>query len=111
MKGGSAGGGFSTVEDLLRFGNALLDHRLLSPASTELMLAGKVRMGEHVQYGYGFMNRMVGNQRAVGHGGGAPGICSLMNIYLDLGYTTIVLTNGDEDCMAADEIIKAALLP
>jgi len=47
----------------------------------------------------------------VGHGGGDPGICSLMNIYLDLGYTTIVLTNGDEDCMAADEIIKAALLP
>ena len=111
MRGGSAGGGFSTVEDLLRFGNALLDHQLLSPASTELMLAGKVRMGENVQYGYGFMNRMVENQRAVGHGGGAPGICSLMNIYLDLGYTTIVLTNSDEDCMAADEIIKAALLP
>lgn len=111
MRGGSAGGGFSTVEDLLRFGNALLDCRLLSPASTELMLAGKVRMGENAQYGYGFMNRMVGNQRAVGHGGGAPGICSLMNIYLDLEYTTIVLTNSDEDCLAADEIIKAALLP
>lgn len=111
MRGGSAGGGFSTVEDLLRFRNALLDHRLLSPASTELLLAGKVRMGEHAQYGYGFMDRMVENQRAVGHGGGAPGICSLMNIYLDLGYSTIVLTNSDEDCMAADEIIKAALLP
>ena len=54
---------------------------------------------------------MVENQRAVGHGGGAPGICSLLSIYLDLGYTTIVLTNSDEDCMAADEIIKAALLP
>lgn len=111
MRGGSAGGGFSTVEDLLRFGNALLGHRLLSPASTELLLAGKVRMGEHAQYGYGFIDRMVGNQRAVGHGGGAPGVCSLMNIYLDLGYTTVVLTNSDEDCAAADEIIRAALLP
>lgn len=111
MRGGSAGGGFSTVEDLLCFGNALLDYRLLSPASTELMLAGKVRMGENAQYGYGFMNRMVEKQRSVGHGGGAPGICSLMNIYIDLGYTTIVLTNSDEDCLAADEIIKAALLP
>jgi len=28
-----------------------------------------------------------------------------------LGYTTIVLTNGDEDCLAADKVIKAALLP
>ena len=43
----------------------------------------------------------------VGHGGGDPGICSLMNIYLDLGYTTNVLTNSDDDCMAADDIIKA----
>jgi CubicO group peptidase (beta-lactamase class C family) len=111
MRGGSAGGGFSTVEDLLRFGNALLDHRLLSPASTELVLAGKVRMGERGQYAYGFMDRMVENQRVVGHGGGAPGICSLLSIYLDLGYTTIVLTNSDQDCLAADEIIKAALLP
>jgi len=39
------------------------------------------------------------------------GDLQLMNIYLDLGYTTIVLTNGDEDCMAAEEIIRAALLP
>ena len=55
---------------------------------------------------------MVENQPApVGHGGGAPGICSLFNIYLNLGYTEIVLTNSDEDCMAADEIIKAACCP
>jgi CubicO group peptidase (beta-lactamase class C family) len=111
MRGGSAGGGFSTVDDLLRFRNALLDGRLLSPASTDLLLAGKVRMGEHAQYAYGFIDREVEGQRIVGHGGGAPGICSLLNIYVDLGYTAIVLTNGDEDCLAADEIIKAALLP
>lgn len=46
MRGGSAGGGFSTVEDLLKFGNALLDHQFLSPASTELLLEGKIRLGE-----------------------------------------------------------------
>jgi hypothetical protein len=91
--------------------NVLAVSAALMPDGGLLALAAKVRMGEHAQYGYGIMNRMVGDQRAVGHGGGAPGICSLMNIYLDLGYTTIMLTNGDEDCMAADEIIKAALLP
>jgi Tol biopolymer transport system component len=110
-KGGSAGGGFSTVEDLLRFANALLDHQLLPPASTELLLAGKVRMGERVQYGYGFIDRLVENQRAVGHTGGAPGVCSMFSMYLDLGYTTIVLSNSDQDCVAADKILRSAVLP
>jgi len=57
------------------------------------------------------MNRGGQGQRIVGHGGGAPGVCSMLNIFLDLGYTTVVLTNGDEDCLAAYEIVKAALLP
>ena len=34
------------MEDLLRFSNALLAHKLLSPASTDLALAPKVRLGE-----------------------------------------------------------------
>jgi hypothetical protein len=41
IKGTLEGGGYSTVEDLLNFGNALLGHRLLCPESTELLLAGK----------------------------------------------------------------------
>jgi CubicO group peptidase (beta-lactamase class C family) len=111
MRGGPAGGGYSTVDDLLRFSNALLEHKLLSAASTDLALAPKVRLGEIAQYGYGFMDRGNAQQRIVGHGGGAPGICSMLNIFLDKGHTTIVLTNSDEDCLAAYDIIKAALLP
>ncbi len=49
MRGGSAGGGFSTVEDLLKFENALLDHQLLSLASTELLLEGKIELNESIQ--------------------------------------------------------------
>ena len=111
MRGGPAGGGYSTVDDLLRFSNALLEHKLLSAASTDLALAPKVRLGEIAQYGYGFMDRGNAQQRIVGHGGAAPGICSMLNIFLDKGYTTVVLTNSDEDCLAAHEIIKAAVLP
>ncbi len=109
MRGGPSGGGFSTAEDLLAFRNALLDHRLLSPESTELLLEGKVRLNEQAQYAYGFFDRMPGNQRVVGHGGGAPGICDFMDIYLDLGYTAIVLSNSDSDCYALLEAITATL--
>jgi hypothetical protein len=31
----------------------------------------------------------------VGHGGGFPGICNSMGMYLDTGYTLIMLTNAD----------------
>ncbi|HNS51577.1 MAG TPA: serine hydrolase domain-containing protein [Anaerolineae bacterium] len=111
MRGGPAGGGYSTVGDLLRFSNALLAHELLSPESTELALAPKVRLGEKAQYAYGFMNRGSETQRIVGHGGGAPGVCSMLNVFLDQRYTTVILTNGDEDCLAAYEMVKEALLP
>ena len=111
MRGGPSGGGFSTVEDLLRFRNSLLDHRLLSPESTELLLAGKVRLGEGTQYAYGFIDRIVGGQRVVGHSGGAPGVCDFMDIYLDSGYTLIILSNSDSDCLLALEAIEEALAP
>jgi formylglycine-generating enzyme required for sulfatase activity len=110
MRGGSAGGGFSTAEDLLRFGNALLDHQLLSPASTELLLEGKIELGGGVQYAYGFFDRLLEHKRVVGHGGGFPGICSSMGMYLDTGYTLIVLSNSDRDCMPVLEFAQERLL-
>jgi CubicO group peptidase (beta-lactamase class C family) len=111
MKGGPSGGGFSTVEDLLAFGTALLDHRLLSPESTELLLAGKVRFNQRAQYAYGFLDKMVEGERVVGHGGGAPGVCSYLDIYLERGYTVVVLSNSDLDCLAAAEVIRGGLVP
>jgi D-alanyl-D-alanine carboxypeptidase len=105
-RGFPAGGGYSTVEDLLRFGNALLSHQLLSPESTELLLTGKTELREGLQYAYGFFDRIVGDQRVVGHTGGFPGICDFMDIYLDLGYTVIVLSNTDEGCVPVLEFLR-----
>jgi CubicO group peptidase (beta-lactamase class C family) len=39
-RGSAAGGGYSTAEDLLRFSNAVLADRLLSPAYTDWYLSG-----------------------------------------------------------------------
>ena len=97
VKGGPAGGGYSTVEDLFRFGQAFSKHRLLSPESTALVLTGRVERPDRpgITYAYGWQNVTVNGHRIVGHSGGAPGINALFDLYLDLGYTVVVLANYD----------------
>ena len=48
-RGTAAGGGYSTVGDVARFADALTGHKLLSPAFTELLLAGKIDLGSRGQ--------------------------------------------------------------
>src|SRR3954471_4591014 len=55
-RGTSAGGGYSTVEDLTRLATALLDHKLLNRDSTELLITGKVDAGPSIRYAYGFID-------------------------------------------------------
>jgi CubicO group peptidase (beta-lactamase class C family) len=96
VKGGPAGGGFSTVEDLLNFDIALRGDKLLNPEFTELVYTGKVEAeGRNSMYAYGFQDAVFNGTRIVGHGGGAPGINSNLSIYLDRGYTVAVMSNYD----------------
>jgi CubicO group peptidase (beta-lactamase class C family) len=53
-RGTSAGGGYSTVEDLLRFANALQANKLLNAFYTKLLMTGKVNMPFGGRYAYGF---------------------------------------------------------
>ncbi|PKO11596.1 MAG: hypothetical protein CVU39_28510 [Chloroflexi bacterium HGW-Chloroflexi-10] len=106
IRGFAAGGGYSTVEDLFLFRNALLNFKLLSPQATELLLTGKVAMWENSNYAYGFMDQIVGGQRAVGHTGGAPGICSFLHMYPESGYTVTVLSNSDNGCFLILDYLK-----
>ena len=97
IKGGPAGGGYSTAEDLLDFDRALRSHKLLGPKMTDLVLAGKVEMGRgsDMKYAYGFGDERSGGHRFVGHGGGFPGISSKLDMDLTDGYTIVVLSNYD----------------
>jgi CubicO group peptidase (beta-lactamase class C family) len=79
-RGSPAGGGYSTAADLLRFANALLDHRLLDREHTDLALAGKAATPRG-KYGYGFSERFVGGRRVVGHNGGFPGVNAELHIF------------------------------
>jgi len=71
-RGSSAGGGYSTVGDLLKFSIALLDNKFLSAEATKRIVGG-----------------------GIGVAGGAPGINSELEIDPRSGYTIIVMGNYD----------------
>ena len=71
-RGSSAGGGYSTVEDMLKFSTALLGNKLLSTEATRRMVGG-----------------------GLGVAGGAPGINSELEIDPASGYTIVVMGNYD----------------
>jgi CubicO group peptidase (beta-lactamase class C family) len=91
-RGSAAGGGYSTVDDLLAFTKALLEDRLLEPAYTDWFLSGRE---------WGEINEdqapdpAVRSQGGVGFAGGAPGINSMLDVDLERGYTVVVMGNYD----------------
>ena len=94
-RGTPAGGGYSTVGDFARFAVALRERRLLDATHTALLVDGKVSVAPSLRYAYGFMDRVVGGRRFVGHGGGAPGMNGDLAFEPDGGYVVVVLSNFD----------------
>jgi CubicO group peptidase (beta-lactamase class C family) len=93
-RGTSAGGGYSTVEDLLKFANALQQHKLLNAQYTELLTTGKVD-ARGARYAYGFEDLTINGVRCFGHGGGAPGMNGDLKVCPGPGYVVAVLSNMD----------------
>jgi len=95
-RGTSAGGGYSTVEDLLKFAIAVTNHKVLDAKNTELLTTGKVNTARGVKYAFGFMDDDTdATMRHFGHGGGAPGMNGDLEIYPQSGYVIAVLSNLD----------------
>jgi D-alanyl-D-alanine carboxypeptidase len=99
-RGIAAGGGYSTVGDLMKFADALMGHKLLNAEYTDLLIKGKVDSGGGRMYAYGFEDgrneagRKDGSG-AVGHSGGAPGMSGDLRIYPQSGYVVAALSNLD----------------
>jgi CubicO group peptidase (beta-lactamase class C family) len=90
VKGSPAGGGYSTVDDMLKFCIALRSHKLLNPKYTELVLRpSPMRTAEKEK------------PRCFGQAGGAPGVGAMFKMYLDLDYISVILSNYDPDAMWA----------
>jgi D-alanyl-D-alanine carboxypeptidase len=99
-RGTSAGGGYSTVGDLMRFGEALRSGKLISAAS----LAEATRPQSAEPYGFGLQIRGEASLRNYGHGGGAPGMNGDLRIYPELGYVVVSLSNLDPP--AASDLVE-----
>ena len=107
IRGGPAGGGYSTVEDLTRFAEALEAGKLVSQAGMSMLTTPKPDLGSP-NYGFGF--GVEENGRIVGHSGGFPGINSQLDIYVGRDYTVAVMSNYGGGAQPIIEKSRALLL-
>ncbi len=114
VKGNSAGGGYSTAIDFHKFSIALLSGKLLSKKMLETVTKGKIvmlpaikeRNLPEVKYAYGFGEIYKNEIRMFGHTGGAPGVDGQLEIYPDLGYTVVTLSNYERATMPIMRFIQ-----
>jgi CubicO group peptidase (beta-lactamase class C family) len=107
--GTPSGGGFSTVDDFLNFSEALRTDLLINSESKELLMSAKPGLNS-IHYGYGFIienSRKFG--RVVGHGGAAPGVSANFRMFVDKGYTMIILSNFSEASLPVSRKIRSLL--
>jgi CubicO group peptidase (beta-lactamase class C family) len=98
------GGIETTVEDLLKFDQALRGGELLNKES-------KVKMFTPFLENYGYcwrIDRRHGGT-VVGHGGGAPGISAEFLRFIDDGYTLVVLSNYDRAASPVSRAVEAVM--
>jgi CubicO group peptidase (beta-lactamase class C family) len=92
FRGIAAGGGYSTVSDLLRFAEALEDGKLIPKP---LLVAATSPKNIGGGFGYGFALQGEGAARFYGAVGGAPGMNGELRIYPELGIVLVGLSNLD----------------
>ncbi len=105
-RGTSAGGGYSTVADLLAFDTALRSNKLLTEEMRDRLFTPDAERNSP-GYGYGFIIGALAPDREVGHGGSYYGASAQLSMFLDSGYTFVALCN---DSAAQTAYMKALVL-
>lgn len=104
-----AGGGYSTLDDLHRFGTALREMRLLDAAHLDLLTRARIAAG-NAQWSLGLRVTRRNGALCYGHGGSAPGVNADYAIFPRSGYETIVLSNrGHPHAVNVADFIGARL--
>jgi CubicO group peptidase (beta-lactamase class C family) len=88
----SAGGLYSTIEDLLRWERGLFGGKLLSPVSFKEMLTPFKN-----EYAFGLFVAIMNGHQVIDHGGRIPGFDTALIYYPEDKLTVIVLGNTDVD--------------
>ncbi len=91
-RGGPAGGGYSTAEDLIKFGNAVGQMMRENKQFRDLLTAA-ASGGDG--YGPGFQIKNRDGALSVGHDGGFDGMTGDLRLYPESGYIVVVLSNSD----------------
>jgi CubicO group peptidase (beta-lactamase class C family) len=105
IRGGPAGGGYSTARDLMAFAEAMRHGKLVSEATRDQLWSAKPDLSSP-EYGFGFGIGQDPLGRSVGHSGGFPGISSVLDIYPDTGWTVVVLSNVDNGAPPVEQKLK-----
>ncbi len=91
------GGGIqSTVGDLLKFGQAILEHKLIKPATFQMMITPSGRKKRGNPYGMGWFiygKKDQSSGRCIGHSGSQSGTSTQLLIYLDKKMVVATLCN------------------
>ena len=106
VRGGPAGGGYSTAPDLLAFARALIEGRLVRPETAALITTAKPDAASP-DYGYGFQQWSGG--RVFGHTGGFPGISAALMVDRDSGDVIVVLSNYGRASMPVSDFAQRLL--
>ena len=91
-RGTSAGGGYTTAGDLMKFAGALMSNKLVKAETLAEATRPQFKTGD---YGFGFQIGRPDEQRSYGHGGVAPGMNAILRVYPDSRQCVIVLCNLD----------------
>ena len=96
MRGGPAGGTWSTARDMWRFVDAVAAGKLVRPETLQAMWSDRRRAGPKLGAALGFMFRGAGEQPAFfGHsgGGGNAGVSTSIFVTPDREWAVVVLSN------------------
>jgi D-alanyl-D-alanine carboxypeptidase len=101
-----AAGALSTnIDDLARWDNALLSGQVVSPASFQQMTTPDGFYQNGFSYGFGLQLSTYGNRKLMWHNGQIGGFTAETAVFLDNGFTVIVLTN-DQDYDTDQFVLK-----
>lgn len=92
MRGSPSGGIYSTTHDLFKFANSLRSKKIISPKYYEILMKGRPELNSDF-HSYGFFVSKSSAGNVAGHKGDGRGMNSHFKMYLDSGYTVVILSN------------------
>lgn len=105
LRGTSAGGGYSTTNDMLKFARGFVGGKLVSKENLSMLTTSKIRgVTAQIDYGYGFELGNQGNVLSYGHGGITKGVNFEFRYFPQEDITFVIFCNQDNG--AFDDLKK-----